>query len=257
MTLNKFSILYGIALFLASFLAWHVGYRWANPEDSGEAQALAESQGREPSSLGSEALKANPRASAKVRPRSGSYSSLIARHQLEGRYQAMERVFPDTSTGDALRYTATLFKFRLATDSEEGQFVNELIELLKSHPQETFADLRANIEKMGPELSSERQYLMELVSDLDVDASQKINFFSEELQRASGPFKASDPSSYNGMIALRTLLEFVKKPTDAEPILRDVLVHEKDKGMRSILISTYEHVAPAEAKNLRAEFVPE
>lgn len=260
--------------------AWTVGYRLANPEEAGPAPKAVTQEGE-----GEEVFRARGRSSrgdaltleakdgsrdaqpfgrnrdrrpaASETMRESPYSSIISKHHLEGEYQAMAKVFPDTTTGDALRYTAALYKFRSATGTEEGQLVNELLELLKAHPTETYNDLRQNISKMSPEYSTERQYLMQLVSTLEVDRAAKLNFFTEELQRASGPFKTSDPASYNGMIALRSLLSETETPADLAPMLRDVLMREKDLGARAILISTYERFSPAEASKLRSEFVSE
>jgi hypothetical protein len=106
---------------------------------------------------------------------------------------------------------------------------------------------------MGPELASERVFLLDLGNRLDVDPNEKMSFLLEELSRP--PLEGeSKVTQLTNSLSLAYLMQMGADPGTVETALRQVLSNATAPySLKSLLIGIYEAKYPDQGKRLRDE----
>lgn len=188
------------------------------------------------------------------------YRDALSGHRLEKRHSEVSAAFPPSDAGRALTRAVVLQAFR-ATHGTEGRLLEESLSLLRQHPGEAFADLRAGLRKLSDSYSDERQFLVQFASRLEVDRSKRLELLTEELARpvraAGQDSQAAAIAALSPVTALDSLLEVTGDTKALEPLIRDALKAHREKGTpkesQEALLSRYAGMDPERARRLREE----
>lgn len=192
-----------------------------------------------------------------IEPIESKYEALLDEHHLQGRNKELSSLFTQTSQGRKLLHVVTLLDFGPAVQMAEGIYFAEELEALKSKPNEALIEIQSAAPKLEKSFAHEYQFLVQLAGKLNVNASEKQQFLSDELQRSSQVVATNELSTFNCVTVLTVLMN--QSQADGtkggvESALRRALAVAKDPAIRQVLVSTYEGKDPEGAKGLRLEF---
>lgn len=251
-----------LGTFILCLSVWHIGFWLGSPKSQGGA-IQPESTKQTGQKLQAHPLapvtniRENAKSTLTLTAKNGTdadkkYSSLLAIHHLEDKDRALTAIFSPTESGRAISQTLTILKFSARPGSEESVLAQEKLDFLRAHPESTFEEIQKNIPKLKKEYSTDRQFLIQFVSKLNLPMNAKSSFFSEEFLRSNIPFDIHDPSSSTSSVTLSTWLD--QDPESVEPVLHQALRQQPDRNTQLILVSIYEKKFPEQAKKLRQEF---
>lgn len=123
-----------------------------------------------------------------------------------------------------------------AEGGEEERLLVGLIEESKAHPVETLTELEASLHRVPPEFEGERQFLVQLVAQLNVDERSKREFFRKELGRPLSPDGPAAAQKMNLAITLDHFLDFENNEARLKDALYPVF-ENLDSEARTILLS--------------------
>jgi hypothetical protein len=187
-------------------------------------------------------------------PAAGSLEALATRNGLGERARRLERAFPPTESGRRLAGLSTLIAFGPRVGSAESEYVAAQLDWLKEHGAEAMAGIRAGLPALTAEDSRAHQFLLQLVSRLDVPEDDKHALLEAELVR---PFEGE--RVYEGVAALTAWLGSAppgslddRAAERIEDSLKRSLAAQADGHAREVLLMTYSTQEPDRGRRLAA-----
>ncbi len=181
-----------------------------------------------------------------------SYAAILERHHLEERDRKLLALFSSSETGRILAKYLVLAEFNPAEKSIEGQLRAEFLKLLESQPIEVLHEIRNSLGRLGSEYQSERENLIQMVSSLDLNLTEKADFFTEQLAFYD-PKLDLKQNRFTSAVTLLTMIQAGIDSSVIEPSLKQALENQPNYSTRSLLLSIYESRYPEDARHLKVD----
>jgi|HubBroStandDraft_1064217.scaffolds.fasta_scaffold01012_9 hypothetical protein len=185
-----------------------------------------------------------------------TYAEILKRRGLTQKDSDMQAVFPKTATGAALARVATLVPYGLRQDDvpEARQMALDLA-LVRAAPEMALTDLQSGFRNLPEKYWAERQFLIQVAAHLTVPAAAVVGFLTAEMSRTA-KISTGNPGNLaylSPVTAADTLLRVVSDSAERDRAFRQAVRAQPDRSAGRLVLSRYELVDAARARNLATE----